>query len=275
MRIIVLALILVVSPVLLFAEDMTAYVIASNVSAKDTVVELDVPMEMDGKRIVLAWEKTSGPTGYAPFQARGGTHLYEMRNIAAWQGAIKHLAVNKQAIKGRVRVPTIADETDLFLSPDSFQPSTINSVSPHTLFGFAWTTVLLVVFVATVFVLAAIKRKPLAHALLLGFVLSWALSDLRIAADHGMIVRTQERHPFVMPPYEDAKSFGDAADGIITDKWTRGFSGEGENFVWYRLAEHPFVPNQSATPETFWVATEGPASEVLLQRGTFRLFKKK
>ena len=279
MRIAVLAMAILLSPALLRAEDVTGVVIASNVSSKGTVVELDVPMETDGKRLVLLWAKDTGATGYAPFQARGGTHLYEMRNIPLWQGSIKQLAVNLPGIKGRARVPSLTDELDLFFSPEWIQPSTINSVSPRTLFGWAWTTMLLVVFVGAVLVFVVIRKKPLAHALMLGFVVSWAVSDLRIVLDHAMVVRSQERRPFDMPPYEDAKTFGDAAAGIIAGKeWTYGSSGQGENFVWYRLAEQPFVsqtsPQASSSPDTLWVATKNDGADVLLERGTFRLFKK-
>jgi hypothetical protein len=274
MRCALFALLIFAVPAFLYGEDLTAYVFASDFKAQDSVVELDFPVEMEGKRFVLAWEKVVGQPGYAPFQARAGKHSYELRDIPAWAGAIKHLAINVKGIPGRVKNPTMADEIDMFFSPEWIQPSTINSVSPHSLFAWSWNTLLLVLLVLSVFAFVVIKKKSWGQALMLGFVLSWAVLDLRIVYDHAMVVRAQERHPFAMHPFLDAKPFADEATRIIQGPWTHGSTGEGANFVWYRLAEIPFVPAASSTPETFWIADDSGGAKVLLERGSYRLFKK-
>jgi len=266
--------VLVGAPVALRSEDLTAYLLASDVKTGDTVVELEIPAAMEGKRFVLAWNTADGKAAYVPFLARAGTHTYEMRNGPAWKGTIKQLAISLEGVHGRVKTPTLADEVDLFFSPEWFQLSTINGLTVHTLFGFAWGTALLLLFVLSVFALRLFRKKPWSHALILGFVISWAVSDLRLILDHVSVVQAQERHPFVMHPYIDAKAFADEAAGMIDTTWTRESIGEGENFVWYRLAERPFVSRESSTADTYWVGKNNKEPGSLLQRGDFRLFKK-
>ncbi len=275
LRCVLLVLLILATPVFLHCEDLTAYVFASDFIAQDKVVEIDFPVEMEGRRFVLAWDRAGQSAGYAPFMARAGKHSYEMRNISSWQGAIRHVAINIEGASARVKTPGVADEVDMFFSPEWIQPSTINAVSPHTLFAWPWDTLLLLVFGFAVLWFSVVRKKAVSHALLLGFTLSWAVSDVRFAVDDVMVVRAQERHPGAMHPFLDAKPFGDEAARIIQGTWTHGSAGEGANFVWYRLAELPFVPAASSSPDTYWIADDDAGSAVLLQRGTYRLFQKK
>ena len=66
-----------------FAEE-SAHVIAADFAAERKVLELDAPSEMDGMRIIIAFENTRSEQRIRAASVRAGRHCYEMRHIPEW-----------------------------------------------------------------------------------------------------------------------------------------------------------------------------------------------
>src|SRR5687768_1368502 len=103
-------------PMAASAQNVTAYLLANNFSAQDTVIELDVPADTDGTSFRIFWNTENGQHSRVAF-ARAGTHSYEMRHQPQWRGHIRMVAITLR-VPGRLKKPTLSDEIDLFLEPE-------------------------------------------------------------------------------------------------------------------------------------------------------------
>jgi hypothetical protein len=249
------------------AQDIKAYAIATNFSATNKVLELTIPPELDGERFVIVW--TSGGNQSLGLRvARAGTHSYEMRHLPKWTGPIDVVATNLQ-IMGRVKEPAISDEIDMFLEPERITPSTVNSVTGHTLFAVNWHVVLLIVFLGSGVAIALFKKKRLAVGLLLGFVIAWAAMDARSIYDDAVIIAKGHRATGV-------EMFSDRAAEIIGHgTWGSASLDAGvETFLRYRLAQTPYIPGGSLQRPDFWFTTDPNEGQVLVQFANYYLVKK-
>src|SRR5205823_4059758 len=91
-------------PMTAFAQYPDAYLLASDFSAENKVVELDVPAQLDGAPFYIVWNFENKQNAVI-FRARGGTHCYELRPQRTWQGQISVLAITLPGVSGRVKEP--------------------------------------------------------------------------------------------------------------------------------------------------------------------------
>ena len=252
----------------------TIYVLAANFSADGKVLELDIPPDLDGMRFFFAFQNRSSEPHVEIVVARAGRHSYETRHLPGWAGPMKYLAINLKGVQGRVKQPGLTDEMDMFLEPDQLTPSMINILLQHRIFGWSWTMVLFVVFGASVVFFRLYRKKSAAAALVLGFVFTWALMDLRIIADHVAIVYTEETFRRGLPPFTAVVPFANQAAAIIDGKpWVLG-QAEAANFLKYRLAEHPYAPAGSGRVPAFSITENASDGPVVLQQEKYYVIKK-
>jgi hypothetical protein len=269
MKVLITALLLTMTawPPAAEAQGIKAYGIATNFTADNKVLELTVPPESDGERFVVVWN--SGTDQSLTWQvARAGTHAYEMRHVPKWKGPVDVVATTLQ-ITGRVKEPQFSDEIDMFLAPERITAATVNGLMGHTFWGIHWEVVLLIILVISAFCIAAFKKKRLAVALVLGFVISAAVMDARATYDDAVIISKGRAATGV-------EMFSDRAAEII-HKGTWGSAppdaGLG-SFLRYRLAEIPFVPEGSGKQPDFWITTNPNEGQVVLQFANYYLLKK-
>jgi hypothetical protein len=251
-----------------FAE--TRYAIATDFSADGKVLELDVPANLDGDRFPVVIVNDRSETSIILFVARVGRHSYEMRHLPDWHGAVKFVGIIDVAgIQGRVKEPTIADSIDMFLEPERVTPSTINLLVQHRVFGWSWTMCLLLILAASTIFFRVVRKKPPITALAFGFIVAWALMDLRIMFDHASIVYREETLHRGMRPLTEVKQFADRASPVIDgNTWTWGIqpSGGPEKYLDYSFAEHSYAVAGSGRVPSLWVTEDSTNSQILLQQ---------
>jgi hypothetical protein len=258
-----------------FAQDtQRVYAVATDFSAEGKVLELNLPVEMDGSLFIIAFQNASGAQRVFAAAARAGSHCYELRQFPEWQGTIKYIAINVAGIQGQVKEPALPDNIDIFLEPQRISPPTVNVLMPHTIFAWSWTAFLFFTFIVATVVFAVFKKRVVLAAVI-GFVVAWALMDLRAIVDDATIIYKKEKYDRGMPPLTPIKTFSDqAANSIGNSTWGHGrIDPLSRSFLRYRLAEHPFAaPPQ---PAALWV-TQNPAEgkETLLQVENFYLVRK-
>jgi hypothetical protein len=248
----------------------TRYAIATDFSADGKVLELDVPSNLDGERFPVVIVNEGSETSIILFVARVGRHAYEMRHLPDWHGTVKYVGIiDVDGIDGRVKEPTLADSIDMFLEPERVTPSTINLLVQHRVFGWSWTLCLLLILAASTIFFGVARKKPPITALVLGFIVAWALMDLRIVFDHASIVYREETLHRGMRPLTEVKQFSDRASPVIDGKtWTWGIqpSGGPEKYLDYSFAEHPYAAAGSGRVPVLWVTEDSAKSQILLQQ---------
>jgi len=261
-------------PMTVRAQDQ-AYELATNFSAQGNVIELDIPPRMDGTVFLIVWN-TEHEQYYKKFFARAGTHCYEMRDLPSWQGHLNVVGITLPEVSGRIKKPTFFDEIDMFLEPERITLGTINFVPAHTLFGWSWNTVLLLVFLISAVCCATFKRKPFVVSVFLGFLVSWGMMDLRIMYNHAAVVYKMEKDQQGALSLTDVKVFADRASEIIgRATWGLGpLDGFASRFLRYRLAEHQYVPAGPGRSPAFWITQDPKEGEILWQHANQYLVKK-
>ena len=244
--------------------------------ADDAVVELDIPQDMDGRRFIIGWVTAGGQTDGTWRAARGGRHCYEMRHYDTWTGRVQKVGVTVEGITGRVKPPSLADEIDMFLEPERLLPSTVNSLVGHSMFSRSWNTVLLLLAGGSALFFAGVQRRGVSASLVLGFVLAWGVMDLRSVYDHFTTVFEVESRRLDLPPLTRAKAFADRADALIgPDTWGQEIpTGVVENYVRYRLAEHPYVPPNASAPPVFMIAQQPGSGKIVHQDAGYFLLRR-
>jgi len=257
------------------AQD-SPYIIATNFSATGKVLELDMPLEVDGMRISIAVENSQSQGSINLVVARAGKHCYETRHIPEWHGIMKYVAMTPlRGAVGRLKEPTFADNVDMFLEPERITPATSNLLIQHRIFARSWTMCLFVIFFVSAIFFRVFLKKPTMSALVLGFLVAWVLLDLRIMFDHAIIFYSEERFHKGMPPLTDIKLFSDRAAGIIgRSTWGHGSLDGYEKFLEYRLAEHPYAISGSDRQPVFWVTQDPAEGSIIIQHGKYYLVKK-
>lgn len=256
-----------------FADD-TAYVIARDFAADGKVLELNVPREVDGVRFFFVFQNANSDPHVEFAVAREGIHCYETRYLPDWNGPMKLVGVSLRDVTGRVKEPTLADNIDMFFEPDRITPSTINLLSEHRVAGYSWTATLLLVFAAGAIFFRTYRKQSLPVALVVSFVVAWAVMDLRIVIDHADTVYKQETLHRGMPSFDDAGLFADQAGDMIDGQtWSLGSVQVGANLVKYRLAEHPYAPPGSVLSPSVLITGE-PSGQVLLHYREYYLVKR-
>lgn len=212
-------------------------ILAQNINADESIVEIELPMPFDGRMYVLiAWLREDGQQTYHPYIARGGKNLYELRNHPLWQGPIKVVATNIKEAQGTVRPATFLDEIRIFLMPEKLIPATINMLSPNTLFLWRWNYILLGLLFVFALLFFIIGKKGIVLSLVFGFTISWGVMDLRKMYDHWMIVQHMESEKLTVPAVLQAlKVFLNGAAEKIGDKSWRT---EGLNVLELHMAEY-------------------------------------
>jgi hypothetical protein len=251
-----------------FAE--TRYPIATNFPADGKVLELDVPANLDGERFPVVIVNDRSETSIILLVARAGRHCYEMRHLPDWRRMVNYVGIIDVAgIEGHVKEPTLADSIDMFLEPERVTPSTINLLVQHRVFGWSWTICLLLILVASSIFFGVAKKKTPVTALALGFIVAWAVMDLRIVFDHASIVYQEETLHRGMRPLTQVKQFADRASPVIGNKiWAWGVqpSGGPERYLDYHFAEHPYAAAGSGRVPALWVTEDSANSQILLQQ---------
>lgn len=249
--------------------------LATDFSAQDTVIELDIPANMDGDSFYIVWGIENRQHS-AISRARAGTHCYELRRHPQWQGLVKAVAITLPNVPGRIKKATFFDEIDMFLEPERIAPTTINFLTGHALFTWSWNTFLLIIPFLSALWLAKFKKKPLVLCLALGFLVSWSVMDVRTTYDHLAIMYKKERYQQGMFPLTDVKAFADRASEIIgRDPWGIRGSVDGVygSFLRYRLAEQQYVPDGSQRPPSYWITLDPKGDQVLLHQANYYLVK--
>ena len=255
-------------------EKQRLYPLATNFEAEGKILELNVPAELDGQLIILAFRNSFGEQRVFVPAGRAGIHCYEVRHFMEWQGIITYVVTTSPAVSGRVKAPTFLDTVDMFLAPQRIIPSTINALESHTLLSWQWTMMLLFIFVFAVAFFFLSKKTPIV-AIVLGFLAAWTLMDLRTTVDHATIIYKKERYKQGMMPFVAAKQFSDrAADIIGKSTWGHArLDALTRSFVRYRLAEHPLSPagDQAAS---FWITQNPSDGQTVFQFENFYLVKR-
>ena len=233
---------------------------------------------MDGDFFIVAWGNEKTPNTRI-FHARAGTHCYEMRNLPHWEGQIRAAGATLQGISARLKTPTWFDEIDMFLDPERISIGTMNVLSGHTLFGWSWNSVLLLVLLLSALYFGAFKRETVVLSLVFGFFVSWGLMDLRTIYDHAVIIYKMEAYDQGMYPIKELKVFVDRAAEIIgSSTWGGGLDGVMGHFVRYRLAEKQYVPVDSDKSPEFWITLNPKQSpkpgQIVWQHDGYTLLRK-
>jgi hypothetical protein len=256
-------------------ETIQAYPVATNFTAVDKVLELNIPAEMDGARFFVVFQNDDGEQRLVPMAARAGKHSYELRHLPQWRGNIEYVATLDRPLKGSVKTPTMADNIDMFLQPERIMPTTINFVSQHTILGWPWTYFLILISVVSAICFLMFTKKLVVSGVL-AFLVAWGVMDLRAIFDHAVIVYQKEKSAEEMPPFEQLNVFvRNASDVIGHATWGHGpVDALSTSYLRYQLAEHPYATGGSARIATFWVTQHPSEGQVVLQHGRFYLVRK-
>ncbi len=248
--------------------------LATNFSAHNKVIELSIPIEMDEKPFAIIWNRADGRQIIVWLTALEGIHVYDMRNYDGWGGHIIGAATNLKGVRGSVREATLLDEIDIFLAPERIIMSTINLLQGHTLFRLSWDNILLFIF-CLLLLSFYLATKKLVVSAVFGFSIVWGIFDTRNIYDHLMIINKIERRKLVMPPMTESKIFADRASKIIGDKsWAQEtLDGGLNNFIKYRLAEHPYACSSLQEPPAFIITQQPKDREIVLEYGSYYLVK--
>jgi hypothetical protein len=194
------------------ADEAQLYPLATDVELDGKVVVVDVPegWQKQGHAVQIAWLGAAGQGGFEGF-ARSGKHVYDPRGAPGWFGRARVVSANVKDTE--LKVPTLADELDIFLAPERLLPSTVNVLRGHRLFACSWDLVLLVLWFATALALWIVKRGRFLLALAASFILAWVALDVRTMLDHVFVVQQVAQDG--VPALGDAKVFADKARTLI------------------------------------------------------------
>jgi hypothetical protein len=251
--------------------------LATDFLADDKVIELDVPLPADGMRFLIVWLTPEGEYKRTSRVARAGTHAYEMRHLPEWEGQLRAVAISLQEIPGRLKTPGFFDEIDMFLEPERITPSAVNLALGHSLFGYRWNTVLLLILALSAAGAAVLGKTPFTVSLVMGFVLAWGVMDLRSIYDHAVVVYKMEKHQQGMIPLKEVGVFADQASAVIG----RGSWGHAPldpviaSFLIYRLAEQEYVGGGSQRVPDYWITPDPTEGQVLLEHANYYLVKRR
>jgi hypothetical protein len=226
----------------IYADQPFFNVIARDISINDKVVRLKLPAE--GIRFKILWTTLDGKKWEKTHVARKGNHAYEMRGHPGWKGNAQMVAVkNFRNISGEVKKPAFGDEIDIYLAPEQMIATTINFLHGHTLLGYSWNIILILLMVFSAIALYYCKGKKLLVSLLFGFIIAWGIMDMRTMFDHFAIVNNIEDNQSVNRIKHLKTSCEILSEKIGTGKWTQeGLPWPHTNVVAYALAEHQYVP---------------------------------
>jgi hypothetical protein len=248
----------------IYASQVLFNEIARNISTQNKVIRLNLPVE--GIRFRIVWITADGKKWGKTHLARKGNHSYEMRNHPAWNGKVQLLAVtNVRPITSEIIKPLIEDEIDIFLAPEQWNPSTINALYGHTLLGWSWNIILILLIIFFSTALYCFNKINLALSLLLGFVIAWGVMDVRTIIDHFVIAdKIQDNQS--MNQIKHLKKTSEIFAGTIgTGTWTQeGLPWPHTNVVAYTLAEHPYVSYQHNSKFDFLIV-QGRNQLILLE----------
>ncbi|MSS73431.1 MAG: hypothetical protein EXS64_18370 [Candidatus Latescibacteria bacterium] len=251
-------------------------VLGKHFLASNRAIELELPDEMDGVWFIVGWIKADGQQIGMRRVGRAGRHCYDMRQHPDWKGQIQAVAVNVTGVRGRVKEPTFLDELDMFWEPEWITPSTVNVLTGRLLFSRSWNVILLLILGVSTLFFAGFRKKPIVLSLILGFLFSWGVMDLRAVYDRAVAVYEVESHHLEMPPLMNVKKFSDRASEIIGRATWRHepFQGVYGSFIKYRLAEHPYAPPGSDLPAPYLLTQTPKDRQVLWQYADYCLIQK-
>jgi hypothetical protein len=242
-------------------------VIATDKMVQGKVLRLDIPADLDGLKFTIAWGSEDGGFSARSHVTRAGSHAYEMRDLPDWGGWAGVIATNLSGVRGEVVTPSFADEVDMFLAPERCFKNTIHAVYGHTLFGIGWNIILLGCSgLATVVIRLSTKRTML-QAMVLGFMIAWALQDVRTAYDHLVIARKYNEGPLTLE-----QRFKTATGEMIKleKEMVEGSSWVSDGVRWpfemlvsYLLAEHRHADEPS---QADFIIRQGPDEKLFFQR---------
>jgi hypothetical protein len=164
----------------------------------------------------------------------------------------------------------------MFWEPEWITPSTVNVLTGRLLFFRSWNVVLLLILGASTLFFAGFRKKPMVLSLILGFLFSWGVMDLRAVYDRAVAVYEVESHRLEMPPLGNVKKFSDRASEIIGGATWRHepLKGVYDSFLKYRLAEHPYAPPGSGLPAQYLITQTPKDGRVLWQYADYCLVSK-
>ena len=260
------------------AQINVSNILAQNVNADGAVVEIDLPMNLDTSiYIIIVWETADGKQTYVAQIAKGGKQIYDIRNHPLWQGQLKVVAINVNQVVGTVRPATILDEINIFLNPEPMIPATINMLVPNTLFTWSWDKILIGLLGISALLFYLKLKRGVVVALVLGFVVTWGVMDVRKMYDHWKIAEKMESQKLTVPKVlHDLKIFLDEAVKIIDDKtWkTEGLGVLHLHLAEYTLAARKYALREPSQIPADFIITQTPNNrEIFWRSGGYFLVK--
>jgi hypothetical protein len=250
------------------ADDEKLHPLAADVVLDGKVVIATVqPGAVESLQI--AWESPRGQSVFTQ-PMRVGRHAYDPRSHADWRG--RAWTVSSNVKDAELVLPSFADEIDIFLAPEPWLPSTVNVLGGHRIFDWSWDLVLLALAGLGAVASYAAARRRIGAALLAGFLLAWALLDVRTMYDHAALVRTGG----TLPGLSEAKAFADrAAPAIGASSWALDAATTADvlaaHYFGYAFADQPRrEPGEAAYQVTLTPA----AGDVVVTSGPYALVRR-
>jgi len=264
----------------LTSQAMAEIEIGSKISqAEKHILRISVPDNRVDHKLEIEWVKVINGSIYLfshTHKSRTGEHAYEMRGVPQWTGniALVNIAnINaKDGISGKVIRPSLKDEIDIFLEPQSMDIYPAHFLRPYRLLGLSWNA-----WLGTAFLLGtlffAIRLKNISRALLGGLTLAFALTDIHAMMTHAKLIHKAETSHFWI-----LKSFGKidqalqpAPDKIKDASWTIDNSWTTKYdvvkpFVGYRLAEKRFIPPENKNEADYLITIKNRIFDILKAR---------
>lgn len=250
------------SPLLLFAvllqvsissAQAAAYKLSDSVHVQGKVLKLDLPAE--GRSFGVIWTAPGKKKWSKVLVSRKGPHLYEMRDHPDWRGTVKGIYITGfENPPWDLVVPSFEDEKNIFLTPQLLRPATINFLKGHSLIGWKWDTILLLLAFGIAVVIMAYKRN-ITLSLLLAFVASWALMDFRTMYDHLRIAQTIEDNNSIKQFIKIKDSSRRVEPQIGEKSWARGrMRWPAQVIIPYELADKKYVEDSDNPDADFTIS---------------------
>ena len=260
------------------AQVTLSNILAQNINAEGAIVEIDLPMHLDqAVYVLIGWQTAEGKQTFMPQIAKGGKHIYDLRDHPLWQGQLKIVAININQVPGTVRPATLYDELNIFLSPEPLIPATINMLFPNTLFRQSWFNILLGLLVLSAIFFYLTLNKGVMVSIVLGFLVAWGAMDLRKMYDHWKIAESMESQKLTVPKVlHDLKIFLNEADRIIGNKiWkTEELGVLHLHLAEYTLADRKYALREpSQIPADFIITPTPKNREIVWKSGGYYLVK--
>lgn len=261
------------------AQNSTINRVGAGFDGSDHVIQLNFPESWDGRGFVIVWKTLRGQFTRGAY-AREGLHAYEMRDMPEWNHHVEMMGISAADISGQAIVPAFSDELDMWMAPEPVTIATVNFISGHTLFGWSWTLYLLAAIPLLAVAFVVIGKKPIASALVLGFLVAWGAMDLRAVYDHGMVVSRTSRyivgHGGVFP-LSGTKVFADFASRIMGPAtWSDdGIGLTNGDYIRYRFADRPYASPASERVPQYRITLDPRDDPPAFQYGGYYLVKGK